>query len=282
VGSYFENAEYESSFSEATDRDTFGLYLNHSWQVVDAFLLNGTLGWDDHDDFGDEFTWNAGALYEVTESTVLKANAGTAFRAPNFGELFGSFGGNPDLDPESSFNWDLGVEQSFGETTASLTWFENDVEDLIAYDFTAGYLNTEGKSKANGIEFAVDSQIESINSSVFVSYTYYQNTLDAIIPEQTASAGIETVITSEINVGLIATWVDQRTSSDPVVDTLDSYFLLDLYGNYQVSENLKLHARIENLFDEDYLLGDFSGSFGDLNSVQGRGRGIYGGATLTF
>ncbi|MFC5049492.1 TonB-dependent receptor domain-containing protein [Rubritalea spongiae] len=283
VGSYFENSEYESTYQEAAERDTFGVYVNHSWQVIDSLQLNGTLGWDDHDDFGDVWTWNAGASYNVLTDTAIKANVGKGFRAPTFGELDGN-----DLDAESSLNWDFGVEQEIGDTRVSVTWFENDIEDFIEFQgfdpstFAAVYGNAEGKTKTNGLELGIDADIEEIRSVVFASYTYYQNTLDAIIPQQTAAAGIDTAITSDINAGLVATWVDQRTSSDQAVDTLDSYFLIDLYSNYQVTENLKLHARIENLFDEHYILGDFSGIYGELNAVQGRGRGFYGGVTLTF
>ncbi len=281
VGTYVENAGYETSYQNAADRDTFGVYVNHSWQVVDALQLNGTLGWDDHDDFGDEFTWNAGALYDVTDSTMLKANAGTAFRAPTFGEV----DGNNKIGPESSFNWDFGVEQTLGTTIASITWFENDVEDLIAYqgfDATSGkfvYDNTSGKTKANGLEFALESNIEEIRSFVFASYTYYQNALATEIPEQTASAGIQTKVNDAIDAGLVATWVDQRQSAGRA--DLDHYFLVDIYSNYQLTENMRLHARVENLLDDDYRLSDFT-SYGELGSVKGRGRGFYGAVTMTY
>lgn len=284
VGTYFENSKYESSYQDSTGRDTYGIYLNHAWRVIDPVLLNGTIGWDDHDDFGDEVTWNAGALYNVTDTTNLKANAGTGFRAPSFGEL----GYNKNLEAEKSFNWDLVVEQQICNTNLSVTWFENDIDNLIEADgydpvtFEAFYSNSERKTKANGLEFAADADIEQINSTLYASYTYYQRVLDAIIPQQTAAAGIKTDITDDLNAGLSATWVDRRESSDPGVDTLESYFLVDLYTNYQVNENVKLHARIENLLDDNYLLGDYSGFFGDLNAVKGRGRGIYGGVTVTF
>lgn len=285
IGSYFENVDYASDGTygaNQSQRDTFGVYLNHAWQVIDALQLSGSVGWEDHDDFSDEWTWNAGLLYEVYQGTILRANAGRGLRAPTPGELENSV----YLEPESSLSWDIGLEQEIGTGRVAVTWFESDIDDYInfvGYDPVTYVLTYENVSrKASGLEFAADADLEQINSVVYASYTYYQRTLDTIIPQQTASAGIDTQITDAIQAGLVATWVDDRTSSDPFVDTLESYFLLDVYGNYQVNENLKLHARVENLFDEDYLLGDFSGSFGDLNAVKGRGRGFYAGATLNF
>ncbi|WP_018968708.1 TonB-dependent receptor plug domain-containing protein [Rubritalea marina] len=284
LGAYFENSKYKSTFQESKDRDTFGLYVNHAWQVIDQVLVNGSLGYDDHDDFGDVVSWNAGAIVDATQSTKLRANAGTGFRAPSFGEL----GYNKQLEAEESFSWDLGVEQSLGSSVFTLAWFETDVDNLIEFGgfdpitFAPLYSNTKDKSKASGLEFSAKSELEQINSELYASYTYYQRTLDAIIPEHTAAAGIKTSITDAWNAGLNATWVDERKSSDPVVDPLASYFLLDLFTNYQINDNWKVHGRVENLLDDHYFLSDFSGSFGDLNAVKGRGRGFYAGVTASF
>ena len=50
-----------------------------------------------------------------------------------------------------------------------------------------------------------------------------------------------------------------------------------LYGHYQVSENVKLHGRIENVFDEEYVLSDIYGS-----RIQGQGFGAFAGVTLSW
>ncbi|MEO1856320.1 MAG: TonB-dependent receptor, partial [Rubritalea sp.] len=57
----------------------------------------------------------------------------------------------------------------------------------------------------------------------------------------------------------------------------DSRFVTRLFGHYQINENLKLHGRIENLFDEKYLLSDIYG-----DQIQAQGLGAFGGLTLTF
>ena len=297
-GVYYENVNYKSRYagpgydSMADDgTDTYGVSLNHTWQVIDDVRVNGTLGWDDHDDFGDEWIWSAGAIYNVVEGTTFRANAGKGYRAPSFSELTPSPGypayGLPatvvdsQLGAEQSFNWDFGIEQNIGDATVAVTWFENDIENAIDVDrFSDPYVrkNIDGKTKVNGLEFSAESAIDSINSTVFASYTYYQHAQVTEIPQQSAAAGINTQLSDAVNAGLTATWVDERESAG---SELDNYFLVDLFCNYELSENVKLHARIENLLDDDYRLADYT-FYGDPNSIKGRGRGFYGGVTMTF
>lgn len=291
VGTYFENVEFEDTYQVDSSRDSYGIYFSHAWQVIDSVLVNGTLGWDDHDDYGDEWTWNAGAIYELTSTTSFKANSGKGFRAPTFAELTPSPGipawfipatlVDPDLGAEQSFNWNIGVEQVVCGTTLALTWFENDVTNAIqSIDAGASNLRTNvaGKSKVNGLEFASHTELEDFKTSIFTSYTYYQHSLAVEIPEQSATLGINTQITEKCNGGVVGTWVDRRESGG---ESLGSYTLVNLFTNYQVTENVKVHGRIENLLGEDYELADFT-IFGDPNAVKGRGRGFYGGVTVTF
>ena len=43
--------------------------------------------------------------------TRLKASIGTGFKAPSLEELFGPFGHNPNLKPETSTGYDIGLDQ---------------------------------------------------------------------------------------------------------------------------------------------------------------------------
>ena len=60
-GLLFEQTEYEQDFSFPADRDQFGIYATHVWQVTDDLTLTGGGRWEDYDDYGDEFTWRATA-----------------------------------------------------------------------------------------------------------------------------------------------------------------------------------------------------------------------------
>jgi outer membrane receptor protein involved in Fe transport len=57
---------------------------------------------------------------------------------------------------------------------------------------------------------------------------------------------------------------------------LEEYVLLRIHASYELKENLTLHARVENLADENYVLGNFA------TPVNGAGLGFYTGITATF
>ena len=120
-------------------------------------------------------------LRDGEDATTLRASAGMGIKEPSFLESYGeSFfaKGNPDLDPERSTTFDLGVEQRlFGSRLrASVTAFHNDYRDQIAYTvvdfdtFEGTYVNL-AHTRAQGIEVALEARpITPLH--LFGQYTY--------------------------------------------------------------------------------------------------------------
>jgi outer membrane cobalamin receptor len=61
------------------------------------------------------------------------------------------------------------------------------------------------------------------------------------------------------------------------VTPLDGYTLLRIFGSHQLTDSVKLHARIENLLNQEYDLFNGYGS-----RVPGASRGIYAGITFDW
>lgn len=88
-------------------------------------------------------TRKIGAAFKLCNGLEIRGNAGRYFRVPKMYELFGDRGaivGNPDLDAERSFNWDLGFSirlkpklRFIEGFTFEYAWFRNDVDDLILF-----------------------------------------------------------------------------------------------------------------------------------------------------
>ena len=79
----------------------------------------------DNDGFRDATTWRATAAYVLPEAgTRFHGSYATGVTNPTFFDLFGfdpgSFAGNPNLEPEKSDGWDVGVEQALFERFAHL------------------------------------------------------------------------------------------------------------------------------------------------------------------
>ena len=108
-----ENAD-ALSFGTAFDQDT---HVTQSF-IQDQFTIARVssrlaLGQVHHQTFGDETTWNAEFGVSLGESTRIVLSGGKAFRAPDATDRFG-FGGNPDLQPEVSEQYELSVRQQLG------------------------------------------------------------------------------------------------------------------------------------------------------------------------
>ena len=68
------------------------------------------------------------------ETVALRTNFSRSYRLPNFSELFGDQGsivGNPNLNPESSINWDIGGSFFIKPVRLEVSYFLNHVDNLI-------------------------------------------------------------------------------------------------------------------------------------------------------
>ncbi|MEX0914556.1 MAG: TonB-dependent receptor, partial [Wenzhouxiangellaceae bacterium] len=114
---------------------------------------------DEDEDFGTEVTGNAGLNWRFDDRWRAFATAGRAFRAPNFSQLFspgfgGLFAGNPDLEPESSWSTEAGLDFNPAPgQRLTLSAYSNWIDDLIDFsgpDFQAININ---EARIRGLEF---------------------------------------------------------------------------------------------------------------------------------
>jgi vitamin B12 transporter len=153
------------------ERTSFGAY------VQDRVLLGSraylTLGArvEDNGSYGTHVVPRAALAVRVREgedATTLRTSAGRGIKEPSFFESYGeSFyaRGNPDLDPERSTTFDVGVEQRLfaSRLRASVTYFHHDYRDQIAYSlvdfdtFEGSYVNL-AHTRAQGLEASLEAR----------------------------------------------------------------------------------------------------------------------------
>lgn len=115
--------------------------------------------------FGNHITWNADYGYDLTTDTRMTAGAGTGFRAPSAEERFG-FGGNPDLQPETSRNMELGLRQKLGTTqNLTLSVFRNNLDNLIQYVVTPSNLNGGNENIASARVHGLEAEYQFTRST---------------------------------------------------------------------------------------------------------------------
>ncbi len=141
VYSITENGKTKSS-SEKT-LSSYAAYLQDEIEYGKWFIVPA-IRYDHHSAYGSHTSPKIGVTYNATDHFRIKANYGDGFKAPSVSQLYYDLDmemgrgnwvhltGNPNLKPEKSKSWDLGVEAEFGKGYGSLTYIDNDVDNLIA------------------------------------------------------------------------------------------------------------------------------------------------------
>ncbi|WP_349361087.1 TonB-dependent receptor domain-containing protein [Stappia sp.] len=256
-------------------RDLVGYVAEYRGAFLDRVFVSAGLRYDQNEAFKDSVTYSASAAYKVHETgTRFHASVGTGVTNPTFYEQFGfnpgRFNGNPNLKPEESFGWDIGVEQRLwnDRLTLDVTYFRERLENEITTTFPPPTfigtpVNLNGTSKRQGVEVAMGLEVLD-NLFVKGSYTY----LDATDPSGTEEvrrpkhSGAFGVIygfnEGRGNVFLDAVYNGRMFDNEFVNATprtrvkLDDYLLVNVGADYRVAEHVTLFGRIENLLDTNY------------------------------
>jgi len=137
--------ESKSEYGASSDRSVFSrrnraLYGHLSGDHGPVALDVG-VRFEGNERFGRLATWQAGAVLGLDEAgtTRVRASGGTAIKEPTFFENYatGFARGNPDLDPERSTSWEVGLdrEAARGRVRLSASFFHQALRDLIQYTF---------------------------------------------------------------------------------------------------------------------------------------------------
>jgi len=274
----YEAAENVGSFDKSIDNKAG--YLNAKLTLMtDALILNAGVRYDDHSTFGDAVTYRTGLLYHLKPLGMrFKANLGSGFRAPSLNELYYPFYGNPDLKPEKSTGYDVGLEKELFDKRLVLgaTWFSQRYRNLIQTNFYTYTADNIGNAQTDGVELNVAAQ-PFANLRVNAAYTW----LDAVNkdtgaflplrPRNKFTASMDYTIVKLTVIGEYQ-YVSKRFDSGLNRD-ISPYSLVNLKGSYLLHKNLSLFVRIDNLFDKSY---EEAAGYGTP------GISAYGGIKVTF
>jgi len=236
-----------------------GVWVQDQLRLWDQWFTTVGFRWDEYSRAGPADTYRITTLYRLPATkTTFHASLGTAFRAPALAEL--DYG--PNLRPERSKGWDLGIGQPLGDGRLVLdgTYFRNDFTDLIQFDFTTFTLENIGRALSSGVEFTADWQIDDC-TALFGSYVYtFTEDLTTGLPllrraPHKGRFGIRRrMLEGRGQVLLDCLYVGPRedVGQSPDRTTLSEYWLVNLAGTYDVTQRFQLLARLDNLLDEEY------------------------------
>ena len=239
----------------------------------EAFDLSAALRHDINDTFRDATTFRVGAGYRITDTTRLRAAAGSGVKNPGFFELYGfvdgRFIGNAALRPEKSTGWEVGVDQQIGDAaTLAVTYFDSELEGEIfttfpAPNFIATPANRTTVSEQRGVEVSLAAKL-SEQWSLDAAYSYLDAEENGVRevrrPKHIASAALTWAAPDD---AASATLVVRHNGATPDVAftdptfrpvrvQLDDYTLVNLNARLKLTDNISGFARAENLLGETY------------------------------
>ncbi len=114
----------------ARDRSVDSLLAGYQ-ATLGRHQLQASVRHDDNSQFGGTRTWEAGYGFRFTPLVRAWANAGTAYRAPTFNQLYFPGFGNPSLRPERSRGSEIGAQYAGARSEASLVYYRSNIDSLI-------------------------------------------------------------------------------------------------------------------------------------------------------
>lgn len=253
-------AEYDEQSSEVAvgfggnqDIETYSGFGLVQFQPVSFVTLNAGVRHDASPDFDGETTFSVSGVVEVPQTgMLLRGSYAEGFRAPTAGE----FSFNSDLFAEFSGGWDIGVEQRLfdGRARLSVTYYDQQIDDLIAFDLDAFTFVNIQEFSAKGVEVAVGARVADwLTINAAYTYTDAVNLSTEIAagnqPEDRFTLEFATKPTDCLSVSFGVTYNGEE--QDGAV-RLDDFVLVNLRSAYALSDRLEAFARVENLTDADY------------------------------
>ncbi|MDO6601488.1 TonB-dependent receptor plug domain-containing protein [Arenibacter palladensis] len=272
--------EYSNDVVENTleNYDFFGLTdfsLSDKWSVYPGARFTN------NSQFGNKLIWSLSSNYSFTKTLRAKAVFGSAFRAPNFEELFFYFvdanhnvQGNPDLQPEDGLSVLLNLDKRFalkerGLLKTAIKSFYFDIQDkitsVVVTDEEDGNLSTFGNVDSSKIlGFTLENSLvlpnwqaslgatymgestyidESVNNTDYLWSFNLQTSLGYTIPS------LNTVVSAQLKYTGRTQTILSASDSSLVLGRTDSMTWLDASLRTHIKDNIALTLGARNIFD---------------------------------
>lgn len=295
-GQYMQSDLTDLNLGSANTTDRFefsntqaSLFVEDLWDVSDRFTLTLGARYTDDERFGGKLTPRVYAVYELSDGLFLNSGISTGYKTPelrdaneNYFLPTGGRGsgdaiqGNPDLQPEESVNYELGLRFDDGTTRMTATLFRTDFTNKIDDELVAAgaapqggdlfrYVNVD-EVRNRGLELTAGHFITDM-VEISGSYTFIDSEqLSGVFagqplnrtPRQQASlrldwhTGLDGLSTwgEAIYTGT-ASFASQDRRGTVVTTDFDSYTTLDIGANYAFNENVTVRGGIFNVTDTE-------------------------------
>jgi len=232
---------------------------------------NPDASYDAYDVNNKSWSGNIGLLYSLFKDINLTFNTAYTFRSPSLEERYqyinlGSvvYYGNPNLDPEKGFSFDLGLRVWKNKFTITADGFVNLFDDLVIdQQVSDSSYQKQNVGKARLIGFDAKVEYNFFNRYVIYGTAAYVNGKDTEqdeylpqIPPFNGSLGLKFPVMNYFDIDLSATFYDRQNKVSPNETITPGYTYFDLAVNsYPIKIsllNIQVFAGVQNIFDKSY------------------------------
>ncbi|EFB70548.1 TonB-dependent vitamin B12 receptor [Providencia rustigianii DSM 4541] len=252
--------------SEKQTLNNTGVYLTGQYALIDSVVAEAAVRSDHHSEFNWHTTWQSGLSWEFYEGYKLVGSYATAYKAPNLSQLYaysssdwGTTKGNPNLKPEESKQWEIGIEGKTGPLFWQLNTYHNDINNLIDYKYgnpISTYENI-GKAEIKGLEW-----VGEVNTGIFHHQITYQYTdprdkeKDEVLlrrAKQQVKYQLDWTVYN-LDMGLTYQYIGTRYDKmgNGLRTKVGGVSLWDITAAYPITSHLTIRGKIANMFDKDY------------------------------
>ena len=244
---------------DKTENELAG-YVDVRQELGSLITLNAGLRADHHFTIGTTLVPQAGASFHLPAQAEVKLSVGKGFRYPIIREMYMYPPQNPDLKPESLWNYELAFSQTLlqGRLNYGINLFHMDVENIILTKPNpngAGMLNqNSAELKNTGVEVQA-SYLISKSFAVNGNYSYLKMETPVIgAPEHKAYLG------GSFNQGSLhaSTGLQYINGLYSAVgpDKKENFLLWNARVSYQVSDMIGVWVNGDNLLNTKYQIND--------------------------
>ncbi|QFR43837.1 TonB-dependent receptor [Sulfurimonas xiamenensis] len=197
ISDYYTAGDAKSD--DTTDENVYAVYGEYKQEITKDLSATANLRYDliklDYEDHMDNkykedfkvYSYRLGMNYKINDNLDIYANYSTGFRAPTVTQLYagstsawGYTENNPDLDPEKSHNYEIGLRARAKGIAYEAALFQIDRKDFIMKssgnygDSTRTYTDmwdNIGGARHRGLELSADGKATD-KLSFNLAYTY--------------------------------------------------------------------------------------------------------------
>ena len=291
-----QRGENKGTFSEKTLSSNAG-FAQIQLNLFDRFFATGGLRQDSYNTFGDATTYRVTGAYLMKETaTKIRTSYATGFRAPSINELYFPNYGNPNLKPEKSQSFDIGIDQVFWDkrVTLSAGYFWNRYRQLIvtAFDPAGCAPFTPFGFCAQNIGSAKSQGWEGSAKLILAEGYRYMKLLDlqgqytytitrdletgARLPRWPVHQGSVVLTYQPINPLSMTTtfrYVGSRFNTTGDQQRLPDFYVINFSASYDITPSLQGYVRVDNILNRHYEEVLYFGT---------PVRSVFGGVRVTF